>query len=68
MSNCEAMKLVQTHRLIDSGASTTHELALGEITQAISELHWPIDASAFAIYPESGKKRSEGNGVRPIRE
>lgn len=42
--------------------------ALAEIRSAISNLHWPPGSGKFTIYPESGKKRGEGSGVRPIRD
>lgn len=29
---------------------------------------WPAEAADFAIYPESGKSRGKGNGVKPIHE
>jgi len=29
---------------------------------------WPPDSDEFTIYPESGKKRGEGNGVKPIKD
>jgi len=37
------------------------------ITEAIERIKWPPDSDTFAIYPESGKKRGEGNGVLPIK-
>lgn len=29
---------------------------------------WPPGSGSFTIYPESGRKRGEGNGVKPIRD
>jgi hypothetical protein len=34
---------------------------------AVKRCTWPPEAKKFTIYPESGKKRGEGNGVVPIR-
>jgi hypothetical protein len=37
------------------------------IQKAIGEVDWPPGSGKFTIYPESGKKRGEGNGVKPIK-
>lgn len=42
--------------------------ALAEITSAIQTICWPPRGKDFAIFPESGKARGEGNGVVPIRQ
>ncbi|MDF1598152.1 MAG: hypothetical protein P1T08_18970, partial [Acidimicrobiia bacterium] len=42
--------------------------ALAEIRTAISRVTWPPDSDEFTIFPESGKKRGKGSGVRPIRD
>lgn len=39
-----------------------------EIRAAIKAIRWPRAGRDFAIYPESGKARGEGSGVRPIRD
>jgi len=39
-----------------------------QINQAVRHTVWPPDADDFTIYPESGKKRGEGNGVKPIKD
>jgi len=41
--------------------------ALEEVRASIEETVWPPGSSDFAIYPESGKKSGEGNGVTPIK-
>ncbi len=41
--------------------------ALKEIRGAVAEVVWPPGASTFTIFPQSGKKSGEGNGVVPIR-
>lgn len=35
---------------------------------AIQAVVWPTGATEFTIYPQSGKKRGEGNGVKPIKD
>lgn len=39
-----------------------------QIHQAVKRCEWPVGSGSFTIYPQSGKKRGEGNGVRPIRD
>ena len=65
------MKLVHEIPLIragdiDSAASCAH--ALADIRSAIASVGWPPGSDKFSIYPESGKKRGMGSGVRPIRD
>src|SRR6266487_2155553 len=65
------MKIVHVERLIDKGEfSATEEWQLIEshVIQAIKTIEWPPDSGSFTLYPESGKKRGEGNGVKPIKE
>ena len=38
-----------------------------QILKAVRRCEWPIGSGKFTIYPQSGKKRGEGNGVKPIR-
>jgi len=35
--------------------------------KAIVKVDWPAGSGRFTIYPQSGKKRGEGNGVKPIK-
>lgn len=42
--------------------------ALAEIRDAIENVVWPPGTDEFTIYPESGKRRGEGNGVVPIKD
>lgn len=51
-----------------SGDCVNWNSALDEVRVSIGKTVWPPGASDFAIYPESGKKRGEGNGVTPIKE
>jgi hypothetical protein len=38
------------------------------LQEAIESVKWPPGSDMFLLYPESGKKRSMGNGVKPIKE
>ncbi len=39
-----------------------------QVKNAIQQVDWPVGSGLFTIRPESGKKRGEGNGVKPIKE
>ena len=39
-----------------------------QIHDAIRRCEWPVGSGSFTIYPESGKGRGKGNGVKPIRD
>ena len=65
------MKIVQVERLIDTGGfSDTKQWKTinNHITKAIQSIEWPPGSGSFTLYPQSGKKRGEGNGVKPIKE
>jgi hypothetical protein len=64
------MKIVAWETLIDNNFSTTaaFNVVQTHIRDAISLIRWPPGNSVFAIRPESGKKRGEGNGVAPIKK
>jgi hypothetical protein len=62
------MKVVSRHVLIDNSPPFWVTVALDEILESIEEVRWPPNSDSFLIYPERGKKRGEGNGVRPIKE
>lgn len=42
--------------------------ACTDVEKAIRCTDWPHGSGKFTIYPESGKKRGQGNGVCPIKE
>ena len=44
-----------------------YRLVESEIRQAIAATVWPAGANDFTIFPQSGKKSGEGNGVKPIK-
>lgn len=41
---------------------------LRDIKQAILAVRWPPGSEGFTIHDQSGKRRGEGSGVRPIKE
>lgn len=41
--------------------------AWADVRSAIRATDWPHGSGKFSIYPQSGKKRGEGNGVLPIK-
>jgi Restriction endonuclease BamHI len=64
------VKIVGIHTLISCGAyahSTHWAVARAQIHSAIKSCCWPPGSKKFTIYPQSGKKRDEGNGVGPIK-
>lgn len=65
------MRIMQRERLVDVGgfSSTRTWLSIEtDILQAISTIEWPPHSGSFTIYPQSGKKKGEGNGVKPIKD
>ena len=71
------MRIVHWDTLIDrTGTGGTGKFSLTwqfvdveqEITSAVRATVWPPGADDFTIYPESGKRRGEGNGVKPIKD
>jgi hypothetical protein len=63
-----ALKISSRQILLNKNASPVTEIALQEITESISKVTWPPSSDSFKIHPQSGKKRGEGNGVKPIKE
>jgi hypothetical protein len=65
------MKIITRERLIDEGEFSSTQIwknIEGDIFQAISTIEWPKGSGKFILYPQSGKKRGEGNGVVPIKK
>lgn len=64
------MKLLTWDALIDNGFSQTSEFQIveGHIKEGISLITWPPGSDTFTIHAQSGKKRNQGNGVRPIKD
>jgi integrase len=64
------MKIVQVETLISHGdfsESSEWESIRATLLEAIGNVVWPVGSAAFTVYPESGKKRGQGNGVTPIK-
>lgn len=65
------MKIVQEVGLISRGdfaISSEWAKARKKLFAAIRKVEWPKGSGKFTIYPEKGKKRGKGNGVKPIKE
>jgi hypothetical protein len=64
------VKITSWTTLVDEGRytdSAEFAIAVEDLESAIGEVVWPLGAADFAIYPESGRRRGEGNGVVPIK-
>jgi hypothetical protein len=65
------MKLVGMEVLIDKGhfsASQEWTRIRGQIEDSIRAIEWSPGSGSFTIYKQSGKKRGEGSGVKPIKD
>ncbi len=65
------MKIVRIERLIDVGqfsSSNDWKQIEKHVTQSIKSIEWPLGSGSFTLYKQSGKKRGEGNGVKPIKD
>jgi len=64
------MKLVRMELLIGVGEFASSELwrsIKSQMESAVRAVEWPPGSGSFTLYPESGKKRGMGNGVKPIK-
>lgn len=64
------MKIVNVHTLVSCGAysrSKHWSKTRAQIHAAVRTCSWPPGSEKFTIFPESGKRRGEGNGVVPIK-
>jgi hypothetical protein len=64
------VKIIQVETLISAGEFSNSNLwksIRDRLHEAIQAVDWPPGSGKFTIYPESGKKRGEGNGVGPIK-
>lgn len=64
------MKVLEVHTLIAAGEFATSaewRTTRKRLHDAITAVDWPPGSGSFTIYPQSGKKRGEGNGVTPIK-
>lgn len=65
------MRIVEELDVLDAGKiKNAHDVvvALDEVRAGIDAVVWPSGSDRFTIYPESGKKHGQGNGVKPIRD
>ena len=65
------MQIVHVEHLIDSGGfsrSSDWTTIYSHVEQAIQSIEWPPGSGAFTLYDQPGKKRGEGNGVKPIKD
>jgi len=65
------MLIAEVHDILNSNMfSTSPNLirAWEDVQAAIAAVDWPHGSGKFTIYPESGKKRGQGNGVDPIKK
>jgi len=64
------VKIVHVEKLIVAGRfaqSGEWRRIRAAVHIAIRSVEWPPGSGKFTIRPESGKKRGEGNGVKPIK-
>src|SRR5438270_684560 len=64
------VKIVREEKLINCGKfsqSKEWRRVREKLFTAIRSVEWPTGSGTFTIYPESGKKRGKGNGVKPIK-
>lgn len=64
------MKILQVETLISAGTFPSSaewgKIRLG-LHASVAAVDWPPGSGTFTIYPESGKARGKGNGVKPIK-
>jgi len=64
------MKIIKCERLVDAGRfslSDDWKRIEKQIFEAIRSIEWPPGSGSFTLFNQSGKKRGEGNGVKPIK-
>lgn len=64
------MKIVHVETILSRGSYSTSkhwQSTRALLHRAVKKCDWPPGSGSFTIYPQSGKKRGQGNGVRPIR-
>jgi hypothetical protein len=64
------MKIPHIETLIQRGSfaqSQEWRIIRQQALEAVQNVDWPVGSGKFTIYPESGKKRGQGNGVKPIK-
>ena len=64
------MKIIKVETLASSGPFAESEAwrkIRNDLHVGIRAVVWPKGSTKFTIYPQSGKKRGQGNGVKPIK-
>lgn len=64
------MKIVRVETILNRGTYSKSEhwaSTRSSLHDAVRKCEWPPGSGRFTIYPQSGKKRGQGNGVKPIR-
>lgn len=64
------MLIVHQEILISAGtfaSSSELKQISNDIRDGIKSVVWPPGSNEFSIFPESGKKSGQGNGVKPIK-
>jgi hypothetical protein len=64
------VKLLEYHDILNPvlfSRSPALQQAWVDVQQAVAATDWPHGTGSFSIYPESGKKSREGNGVKLIK-
>ncbi len=64
------MQIIEYHDILNSQLFKTSQIlirAWNEVTESVELTDWPHGSGSFTIYPESGKKSGQGNGVKPIK-
>ena len=64
------MKVIHVETLIavgDFAVSRQWKSVRSKLHRAINAVDWPPGSKKFTIFPQCGKKRGEGNGVKPIK-
>ena len=65
------MKIIKIEYLIDIGdfsKSSDWKSIKKDIISAIQSIKWPPGSESFTILDQSGKKRGQGSGVKPIKK
>lgn len=64
------MRVVHVETLIHKGEfadSPEWQRIREQVFSSVQAVDWPPGSGSFSIYPESGKKTGQGNGVKPIK-
>lgn len=65
------MKIIHKEILIDVGNFTRRtdwQKIEDHIISSIKSIEWPPGSKSFTLYDQPGKKRGQGNGVKPIKD